>query len=58
MVKTLIRVVLMVAVALPPLAAAHHGTTTNSTMYIIEELVDIEGEIVEVFWRNPHVRFR
>jgi len=58
MMKTLIRIVLMVGVALPPLVAAHHGTVTNPTLYIIEELVEIEGEVVEVFWRNPHVRFR
>jgi len=43
---------------LPAFAAAHHGLVTNSGLYLTEELVEIEGEVVEVLWRNPHVRFR
>ena len=43
---------------LPAFAAAHHGLVTNSGLYVTEELLEIEGEIVEVLWRNPHVRFR
>lgn len=42
--------------ALFPYAAhAHHGTVTNPLLYQ-SELVELQGEIVEVFWRNPHTR--
>ena len=34
---------------------AHHGTVTNPLLYQTE-LLELEGEIVEVFWRNPHAR--
>lgn len=39
-------------------AVAHHGSITNPAMYLAENLVEIEGEIVDVFWRNPHPRYK
>ncbi len=46
----------LVSLALP--AAAHHGPTTSPTLYETDNLVQLEGEITGVLWRNPHVRFR
>ena len=37
-------------------ASAHHGSVTNGSLYRVEELIQLEGEITEVFWHNPHVR--
>lgn len=36
---------------------AHHGPPV-APLYVMEPLQEIEGEVVEIFWRNPHVRFR
>jgi len=38
-------------------AAAHHSTVSNPALYEAENLIELRGEIVEVHWRNPHVRF-
>ncbi len=38
-------------------ALAHHGPPV-APLYVMEPLQEIEGEVVEIFWRNPHVRFR
>lgn len=38
-------------------AFAHHGPPV-APLYVMEPLQEIEGEVVEIFWRNPHVRFR
>ncbi len=37
---------------------AHHGAVTNPALYITDELVELEGELTEIFWRNPHTRGR
>ncbi len=39
-------------------AIAHHGSVVNPNMYLAENLIELEGEITEVFWRNPHPRYR
>jgi len=39
-------------------ALAHHGSHTNQLLYFADELVELEGELTEVFWRNPHTRAR
>jgi hypothetical protein len=39
-------------------AAAHHGPIGNPVLYLSENLVEFEGEITDVFWRNPHPRLR
>jgi hypothetical protein len=41
-----------------PQALAHHSTVANPALYEAENLVELEGEITEVLWRNPHVRLR
>ena len=38
-------------------AAAHHGPNVEP-LYDTSQLVEFEGEVTEVFWRNPHARFR
>ncbi len=37
---------------------AHHGAVTNTALYITDELVELEGELTEVLWQNPHTRGR
>jgi hypothetical protein len=37
---------------------AHHGAVTNSVLYLTDEIVELEGEMTEVFWHNPHTRGR
>jgi len=39
-------------------ASAHHGAVTNPSLYLTDQMVELEGTITEVFWRNPHVRMR
>lgn len=39
-------------------AAAHHGPIGNPDLYLSENLMELEGEITDVFWRNPHPRLR
>ena len=39
--------------ALPALAGAHHSVAE----YDRSEMREIEGELIDVVWRNPHVRF-
>ncbi|HEY5623637.1 MAG TPA: DUF6152 family protein [Gammaproteobacteria bacterium] len=39
-------------------ALAHHSTVANPALYLAENLVELEGEITEVLWRNPHARVR
>lgn len=34
-------------------AFAHHGSITNPNMYFAENLVEVESEITDVFWRLP-----
>ena len=45
--------VLLVAFA----ARAHHGPPGSATYYN-QQIIELEGEITEVLWQNPHVRFR
>lgn len=39
-------------------ALAHHGPVTSGFLYHIDDVVEIEGELTEVLWRNPHLRAR
>ncbi len=39
-------------------ASAHHGPIGNPVLYLSENLVELEGEITEILWRNPHPRLR
>ena len=36
---------------------AHHGPVGAPAFYKTDKLVVLEGELTEIFWRNPHVRF-
>ena len=38
-------------------AAAHHGPNAEP-LYDTSEVVEFEGEVTDVFWRNPHARIR
>lgn len=38
-------------------AGAHHGPSTEP-LYDTSEVMEFEGEVTAVFWRNPHARFR
>ena len=49
--------VLVIALGAAPVAA-HHGAVTNSVLYNTDEVVELEGEMTEVFWHNPHSRGR
>ena len=38
-------------------AVGHHGPP-NDVLYDLDNIVELEGTVTELFWRNPHVRFR
>lgn len=50
--KSVWPVVLSVALLLPGVAPGHH-----SQAYFSDEFTEMEGVIVELQWRNPHVKF-
>lgn len=37
-------------------AAGHHGSNSNPDLYLAENLLQLEGEISGILWRNPHPR--
>ena len=49
---------LLAAAFVSPGLLAHHGSVTNGVLYLTDELVELEGEMTEVFWHNPHTRGR
>ena len=40
---------------IPAIVSSHHAA---AGLYDREAIGEIEGEVLSVFWRNPHVRFR
>jgi len=56
--KLLSSVLILLAVLITAPVLAHHGSHTNALLYFADELVEFEGELTEVFWRNPHTRAR
>ena len=42
----------------PPQATAHHGPPDNAILYDRSQLLEYDGEVTGVLWRNPHIRFR
>ncbi|MGI9259630.1 MAG: DUF6152 family protein [Gammaproteobacteria bacterium] len=48
----------LTAALVSPALLAHHGSVTNPVLYQADELIVLEGEMPELFWRNPHVRGR
>ena len=45
-------------ILIPVAGFAHHGSVVNPELYLAENLVELEGEVTAVFWRNPHPRFK
>ena len=39
-------------------AFAHHGVVSNGALYLADDFIELDGEVTEIFWRNPHVRGR
>lgn len=48
----------LASILLASQAFAHHGTVANGALYLTDTLIELEGEITEVLWRNPHTRAR
>ena len=44
---------LALALFVSPVASAHHSI---SVVFDLNEIVEIEGEVTRILWRNPHVR--
>ncbi len=42
----------------PLQVAAHHGPPDAALLYDRSQILEFDGEVTEVFWRNPHIRFR
>ena len=49
---------LVLSFGLPLSAGAHHGANTNPELYLAENLVELDGKISRVLWRNPHPRLK
>lgn len=49
---------LALSFAVSSLVQAHHGSLANNALYENDEMLEFEGEIIEVLWRNPHARAR
>ncbi|MGI9257986.1 MAG: DUF6152 family protein [Gammaproteobacteria bacterium] len=50
---------ILITLAFIPLSTtAHHGPPDSALLYERDQILEFEGEITEVLWRNPHIRFR
>ena len=58
MTKMVNKLFCLVSALVSPVLLAHHGAVTNPVLYHAENLIELEGEMTEVLWRNPHVRGR
>lgn len=48
---------LLVVCGLPSMGAlAHHGQVSNGALYLTDDFIELDGEVTDVFWRNPHTR--
>jgi hypothetical protein len=56
--KPITSIFVPIAVLLSASVLAHHGAVTSPILYETDEQVEIEGELTEIFWRNPHTRAR
>ena len=56
--KIVIPVALLLILIVPLQVGAHHGPPDSAILYDVSEILEYEGEITEVLWRNPHIRFR
>ena len=41
---------------IPATSFAHHGPNSNPALYLADNLIEFEGEVSGVLWRNPHPR--
>jgi len=57
-VKSITSVLIAMTVLISATVLAHHGPVTSGFLYHVDELVEIEGELTAVLWRNPHLRAR
>lgn len=48
----------LVTALVSPALLAHHGAVTNGVLYYTDNIIELEGEMTEVFWHNPHTRGR
>ena len=53
-----IAAMLLLSLVLPFNAVGHHGANTNPELYLAENLVELDGEVSRVLWRNPHPRLK
>jgi len=56
MIKTRKLLPLTVGLVLSMTASAHHGANSNPDLYLAENLIELDGKISGVLWRNPHPR--
>ena len=56
--KSVISILFSTTVLISASVLAHHGAVTSGFLYNADELVEIQGEVTEVLWRNPHLRAR
>jgi hypothetical protein len=54
----LIAAIMMFSLFVPANTSAHHGANTNPELYLADNLVEIDGKISRVLWRNPHPRLK
>jgi len=53
-----IAAIMMFSLFVPANTSAHHGANTNPELYLAENLVELDGKISGVLWRNPHPRLK
>jgi hypothetical protein len=56
MIKTRKLLPLAAGLVLSMTASAHHGANSNPALYLAENLIELDGEVSGVLWRNPHPR--
>jgi len=56
--KHLAAVALLVGLLFSPGASAHHGPPSDPALFNTDRIVEMDAEIISVFWRNPHVRYK
>jgi hypothetical protein len=52
--KHVLIAIVLALVVTPPFALAHHSKTP---FYDLDSVIEIEGEVTRILWRNPHIRF-
>ena len=52
---SVLKYLIVCTLCLPTIGNAHHSF---GAFYDMSKLVEVEGEVVSVVWRNPHIRFK